>query len=151
MGSSKEETCMFNAESLPPPPNNRGGGGGTRTLTVKDMVLGKEASQKKGQREFHEEELVDGDRLLPSFDIDDEAYEKIRQPWTSCLVVKLLEKHISYTALCEKLRLIWRPVKGFEVTDIRWSWDITVRHIPRERNMVTDELAKYATWVDCRR
>src|ERR1044072_3180215 len=59
--------------------------------------------------------LIEGNNFFPMFDFEDNAYDKICQPWHDCRVVKLLGKNIGYNALCEKLRLLWKLAGGYEV------------------------------------
>ncbi|XP_057426286.1 uncharacterized protein LOC130719691 [Lotus japonicus] len=124
-----EDTFMFNADppTPPPPPIPPD----QRKATFKEKVMGTGPVKRREPRQFRnlvttgvmEKENVNGDRLFPSFDFAVEAkYDKICQPLQGCLVIKLLGKHIGYTALCEKLRLIWRPTGGMEVTDVHHGY-----------------------------
>lgn len=38
--------------------------------------------------------LVEGNRLFPSFEMEDSVYKTICTPWEDCLVIKLLGKRI---------------------------------------------------------
>lgn len=97
--------------------------------TFKETVLGK-ASEKKDEQArdlvdagIMKMDLVDGNNFFPMFDFkDDKTYETICKPWEGCLVVKLLGKHIGYTALCERLRSLWKPSGGIEVRDIHHGY-----------------------------
>ncbi|XP_057451726.1 uncharacterized protein LOC130743491 [Lotus japonicus] len=124
----ESDTFMFTTEQPPPPPPIPPD---QQRPTFKDKVLGKGPAKRREPRQFQNlvtsgvlsKENVNGDRLFPSFDFVEEAeYEKICQPWQGCLVVKRLGRHIGYTALCEKLRSLWKPVGGLEVTDIHHGY-----------------------------
>ncbi|XP_057426142.1 uncharacterized protein LOC130719538 [Lotus japonicus] len=61
--------------------------------------------------------MVEGNHLFPSFEIDDNAYKTICSPWEDCLVIKLLGKQIGYRLLCERLKPLWKLSGAFEVIE----------------------------------
>ncbi|XP_057432706.1 uncharacterized protein LOC130725505 [Lotus japonicus] len=63
-------------------------------------------------------DLVEGNRLFPSFDMDDTAYKSICHPFEDCLVIKLLGKKIGYRTLCERLKSLWKLNGSFEVIEV---------------------------------
>ncbi|XP_057453177.1 uncharacterized protein LOC130745048 [Lotus japonicus] len=144
-----EDTFMFTSEPPPPPPPTPPD---QQRPTFKDKVMGNGPTKRREPRQFQNlvtkgvlaKENVNGDRLFPSFDfVEESEYERICQPWQGCLVVKLLGTHIGYTAMCEKLRLLWKPVGGMEVTDVHHGYYMVKFDIEADR----DRAATGVPWL----
>ncbi|XP_057440923.1 uncharacterized protein LOC130732924 [Lotus japonicus] len=94
-----------------------------RKPTFKDKVLGAKPLSIPEEVDLLESglmqmDLVEGNRLFPSFDMDDNAYKSICTPYEDCLVIKLLGKKIGYRLLCERLRSLWKLPGSFEVIEV---------------------------------
>ena len=63
-------------------------------------------------------EWQDGDRRLPKVTFAPQVIEAMALPCVDALAIKLLGKHISYTALRAKLGSLWRLQGGFEVMNV---------------------------------
>ncbi|XP_057452137.1 uncharacterized protein LOC130743944 [Lotus japonicus] len=101
----------------------------TRRPTFKEKVLGKETIEKRKQVQnlvdvgIMKKDFIDGNSYFPMFDFkENSVYDEICKPWVNCLVVKLLGKHIGYKALCERLRMLWKPAGGVEVRDLHHGY-----------------------------
>ena len=57
----------------------------------------------------------DGEHLQPKVHFAKSIIEKMFAPWRDALVIKLLRKIISFMAMKEKLRRLWRLRAGYDV------------------------------------
>ncbi|QHO18930.1 RNA-directed DNA polymerase [Arachis hypogaea] len=72
------------------------------------------------------DESLEGDRLAvveggngrrPKVTFSSEGRKVLAEPYKDSIVVKVFGKHVSYTALCHRLRFIWRLKGGYEILD----------------------------------
>ncbi|XP_057443803.1 uncharacterized protein LOC130735952 [Lotus japonicus] len=115
-----------------------GEGPPARKPTFKEQVMGPKPLLilddvdllKKGIMQM---DLVEGNRLFPSFDMEDQAYTTICSPWVDCLVIKLLGKKIGYRILCERLRSLWMLTGSFEVIEVHNGYFFVKFDIPEDK------------------
>ncbi|CAN1259077.1 hypothetical protein LINPERPRIM_LOCUS10068 [Linum perenne] len=55
---------------------------------------------------------------IHSLSLSKEFKDKLCQPWTNTLVVRLLGKRIGYSYLCHRLRSMWRPNNPIHIIDL---------------------------------
>ncbi|XP_057448988.1 uncharacterized protein LOC130740407 [Lotus japonicus] len=122
----------------------------TRRPTFKEKVLGKETIEKRKQvcnlveAGVMKKDLIDGSSFFPMFDFTDKSvYAEICKPWKDCLVVKLLGKHIGYKALCDRLRMPWKPSGGMEIRDLLHGYFLVQFDIQEDRERAMTE----APWM----
>ncbi|XP_072062284.1 uncharacterized protein [Arachis hypogaea] len=63
-----------------------------------------------------------GDTQTPCVDFTEEAKLCLAEPYREALVIKVLDKNYSYTALSHKLWMIWRIKGGFDLLDVGFGY-----------------------------
>ncbi|MED6217068.1 hypothetical protein PIB30_014271 [Stylosanthes scabra] len=66
-----------------------------------------------------------GDSDPSSIIVSDEACEFFSQPYKDAVVIKVLDKHLSYTSLIYKLKGVWKLRGGFDLLmiEIMFYWE----------------------------
>ncbi|MED6130751.1 hypothetical protein PIB30_003325 [Stylosanthes scabra] len=59
-----------------------------------------------------------GDSTRPSVTFTDEIRSIFSQPFQEAIVIKVLDKHMSYMALAHKLKGVWRLRGGFNLLNV---------------------------------
>ena len=81
-------------------------------------------------------EFQDGNHLMPKVFFDAKAVEELSELWKDALVAKLLGKHLSYTAMREKLKVLWRLQAGFDIMDVGNDYFMVKFDTPMDRDKV---------------
>ena len=102
-------------------------GGAAMSFRLDDDLVGK----KLGVLEWQ-----NGDRLNPKVVFSEQAIQVLSLPWKDALVVRLLGKHISYTAMKEKLRSLWRLCGGYDVMDVGSGYFMVKFDLQEDRDKV---------------
>ena len=102
-------------------------GGAAMSFRLDDDLVGK----KLGVLEWH-----NGYRLNPKVVFSEQAIQALSLPWKDALVVKLLGKHISYIAMKEKLRSLWRLCGGYDVMDVGSGYFMVKFDLQEDRDKV---------------
>nr|XP_025637779.1 uncharacterized protein LOC112733123 [Arachis hypogaea] len=63
-----------------------------------------------------------GDSQPPCVNFTEEAKLCLAEPYREALVIKVLDKNYSYTALSHKLRMVWRIKGGFDLLDVGFGY-----------------------------
>ena len=100
--------------------------GGTKPwLLFRDKVLGGGVHQRSEmlegdllQKKLAKIELFEWVHERPVIRFEEPVLEALARPWKEALVVKLLGKHISFTALRERLRGVWKLQGGYELMEV---------------------------------
>ncbi|XP_072067051.1 uncharacterized protein [Arachis hypogaea] len=77
-----------------------------------------------------------GDLLPPSVTFTQEAKNCLAEPYKDAIVIKVLGKHYSYTALSHKLRTVWRIKGGFALLDVGFDYFLVKFDVAEEREKV---------------
>ena len=119
-----------------------GQGSGSRPCSFHDKVLG----GKGGSFEHLEGDLLqqklakivfeEGNVQRPMVCFEERVIDVISPPWKEALVIKLLGKHISYTAMREKIRGLWRLKGGYEVMDVGFGYFMLKFDLQEDREKV---------------
>ncbi|XP_025702668.1 uncharacterized protein [Arachis hypogaea] len=133
-----------------------GGVSGEETLRVKhgeaaDNVGGRDKGESgggiaSGEKEDHISGGVSkplkivsrkqGDLLPPSVTFTQEAKNCLAEPYKDAIVIKVLGKHYSYTALSHKLRTVWRIKGGFDLLDVGFDYFLVKFDVAEELEKV---------------
>ncbi|XP_072066711.1 uncharacterized protein [Arachis hypogaea] len=63
-----------------------------------------------------------GDSQPPCVNFTEEVKLCLAEPYREALVIKVLDKNYSYTALSHKLRMVWRIKGGFDMLDVGFGY-----------------------------
>ena len=119
--------------------------GSVAKVSFRDKVLGgTEGCFARLERDLVKKKLVtisyeDGDYLQPKVVFAESVLEKMAAPWKDALVVKLLGKSISFTAMKEKLRGIWRLKSGYDVMAVGNDYFMVKFDSAEDRNKVIED------------
>ncbi|KAH1055673.1 hypothetical protein J1N35_033738 [Gossypium stocksii] len=64
------------------------------------------------------EEFSDEFTSIPAVEVDREWKRTLRKPWRNALIIKLLGKSISYSALIQRLTTMWNLDEDFDCIDL---------------------------------
>ncbi|CAN1188003.1 hypothetical protein LINPERHAP1_LOCUS28138, partial [Linum perenne] len=53
-----------------------------------------------------------------SLNISKEFKEKLYKPWMNTVIIRLMDKIIGYSFLCNRLRSLWRPLGNMHIIDL---------------------------------
>ncbi|XP_025693023.1 uncharacterized protein [Arachis hypogaea] len=102
---------------------------------------GRACIREKGGSYFERDNIVvvsgkQGDLLPPSVIFTQEAKNYLAEPYKDAIVIKVLGKHYSYTALSHKLRTVWRIKGGFDLLDVGFDYFLVKFDVAEEREKV---------------
>ena len=70
--------------------------------------------------------------------IEDSVFEGLCKPWQDALVVKLLDKHIGYNIMKDKLSRIWKLKVGFDMIDIGNDFFVVKLNLDEDRKKIIE-------------
>ena len=118
-------------------------GGSKPRVSFRDKVLGGGVHQRSEvlegdllQKKLAKIELFEGVRERPMIRFEEPVLEALARPWKEALAVKLLGKHISFTALRERLRGVWRLHGGYELMEVGNGFFMVKFDLPADRDLV---------------
>ncbi|XP_057730681.1 uncharacterized protein LOC130946015 [Arachis stenosperma] len=93
-------------------------------VSFRDKVVGETSA-----RVSHVADGLDADRMatikdgeIPSVEFTKEAREILSAPYKDAIIIKVLGKSFSYTAITHKLKGVWRTKGGYEVLDVGFGY-----------------------------
>ena len=100
------------------------GKGGVGKISFQDKLIGggvvneRQCCNDLLQESLPRVEFLEGDQLSQRVFFEEEVVQELSALWKEALVVKLLGKHIAYTAIQEKLKVLWHLQARFDIMDV---------------------------------
>nr|XP_025637165.1 uncharacterized protein LOC112732618 [Arachis hypogaea] len=107
---------------------SRGGFSNPTKISFRDKVIGPEKSKAFALAGSLSGDSIatvvgkQGDSQPPCVNFTEEAKLCLAEPYREALVIKVLDKNYSYTALSHKLRMVWRIKGGFDLLDVGFGY-----------------------------
>ncbi|XP_025647149.1 uncharacterized protein [Arachis hypogaea] len=101
------------------------GASARRALEVADSLDGDKMATVVGKQ---------GDSEIPT--VTEEAKEILAEPYKDAIVIKVLGKNFSYTAITHKLKGVWRTKGGYEVLDVGFGYFLVKFDLLEDREKV---------------
>ncbi|XP_016172750.1 uncharacterized protein LOC107615158 [Arachis ipaensis] len=98
-----------------------------RALEVADSLDGDKMATVVGKQ---------GDSEIPTVTFTEEAKEILVEPYKDAIVVKVLGKNFSYTAITHRLKGVWRTKGGYEVLDVGFDYFLVKFDLLEDREKV---------------
>nr|XP_025647686.1 uncharacterized protein LOC112742662 [Arachis hypogaea] len=103
------------------------GASARRALEVADSLDGDKMATVVGKQ---------GDSEIPTVTFTEEAKEILAEPYKNAIVIKVLGKNFSYTAITHRLKGVWRTKGGYEVLDVDFGYFLVKFDLLEDREKV---------------
>nr|XP_025670384.1 uncharacterized protein LOC112770202 [Arachis hypogaea] len=100
----------------------------TSKISFRDKVIGSTVASGINLAEALDEDSMavvtknQGDPMPPRVCFSEEARNILSEPYMEAIVIKVLEKNLSYTAMFHKLKGLWRITGGYEILDVGFGY-----------------------------
>nr|XP_025637066.1 uncharacterized protein LOC112732536 [Arachis hypogaea] len=100
----------------------------TSKISFRDKVIGSTVATGINRAEALDEDSMavvtgkQGDPMPPRVCFSEEARNILSEPYKEAIVIKVLGKNLSYTAMFHKLKGVWRITGGYEILDVGFGY-----------------------------
>ncbi|XP_057746383.1 uncharacterized protein LOC130965636 [Arachis stenosperma] len=107
-------------------------------VSFRDKVVGESSTRFSHGVDVLDEDkmttIIDGE--IPSVIFSEEARMIISAPYKDAIIIKVLGKTFSYSAITHKLRGVWRTRGGYEVLDVGFGYFLIKFDLREDRELV---------------